>query len=194
VWGGTRTGLALLDYLNAQGWLVGSHILSLGAGLGAFEMVAAAMGGHVVATDLGSVIPLLEETIKANKALLPGSSSGSITPCVLDWGEPALPELVASTPFDFICASDCVHFEEWRGPLLDTLASLSTPASPPTVFLFIEARSPNELVFLDALEEKGFVYGLLDESHSPALSPTTNGASALVWARRRTPTLGGCHQ
>ena len=188
LWGGTKTGLSLLDYLTAQGWLSGSHILSLGAGLGAFELVAAAMGGHVVATDLDSVMPLLKQTIEANPLL--SSSTGSIRPCVLDWGEPALPELVATTPFDFICASDCVHFEEWRGPLLQTLSSLSaqSPAHPPTVFLFIEARSPSELAFLDALEGMGFTYGLLDESHSPALSPTTNAASAIVWARRR-PTI-----
>jgi hypothetical protein len=181
LWGGTRAGLALLDYLRACG-PPSPRVLSLGCGLGALELVCACQGGAVLATDLPAVRPLLARNLAANAAAL-AAGRGSLDFEDLDWAAaPALPPAVAARgPFDFALASDCVFWPELFEPLARTMGALARAQAPQPLpfFLLIEPRSPRELRFLAALEAQGFVHSRLDERHGECLRGAVSSACAI---------------
>jgi len=185
LWGGTRGGLCLLDYLRTLGIYSDRQprVLGLGSGLGALELTCAScLGAHVIATDLPCVMPLLCRNVEVNALAL---GDGAVKATCLDWNDGELPPEVAAEPFDFILASDCVYWPSLFQPLIRTLCSLSSLGTiAPPVFFVIEARSTNELQFLSALEAAGFAFGNLDELHGETLEPLISGASAVIWARR----------
>ena len=115
VWGGTRTSLCLLKALEAHwGTLVGKKILSLGAGAGLLEIILGHMGAIVVATDIESVIPLLQKNIQLNSHIC-GSNVSAVS---LDWCSPLSIEMTNLFPFDFIIASDVVYWKSLFEPFI----------------------------------------------------------------------------
>ena len=189
LWGGTRTGYALLDYLDSLSPLSGRRVLSLGCGLGALELVAAFLGAHVTATDLPMVQPLFERNLEANQGGLAAAAAargGSLAFQALDWTAPLPPAAAAAGPFDYALASDCVYWPELFGPLIATMAALSAAQAPAPLhfFLLIEPRTQRELHFFTALEAAGFLHGKLDERHSHHLAGAVSSACAIFWAHR----------
>ena len=183
LWGGTRCGLSLLDYLRAQG-LGGARVLSLGCGLGALELVCACLGAHVTATDLEMVRPLFERNAQGNAAALAGRKGvGAVAFEPLDWRAPPPAAVLAAGPFAYALASDCVFWPELFEPLIGTMAALSAAQAPRPLhfFLLIEPRSPRELDFFVALRAAGFTYAKLDERHSQHLAGAVSSACAIFW-------------
>jgi hypothetical protein len=189
LWGGTKAGLALLDYLRACAPPPPLRVLSLGSGLGALELVCACQGAAVLATDLPMVAPLLQRNL-ADNAPAVAAGGGRLEFEPLDWTAPALPPAIAARgPFAYALASDCVFWPELFAPLARTMARLaSCQPAPLPFFLLIEPRSPRELAFLAALEAEGFVYSKLDERHSPLLAGAVSSACAIFVA---TLVVGG---
>ena len=148
----------------------------------------------MLATDLPCILPLLSRNILANEKSRKGEGEGtvvggSIQCCHLDWtSAPALPrEVTREGAFDYVLASDCVYWPSLFQPLVNTLTAVAAlGATPPPVFFMIEARTPSELEFLNALETAGFSYGKLDELHGESLKPLVSGASAVFWAMKRS--------
>ena len=59
--------------------LLGAKCIELGAGVGLVGISVACMGAHVTLTDIGTMVPLLQENVEAN-----AGSSAAV--CKLDWG------------------------------------------------------------------------------------------------------------
>jgi hypothetical protein len=181
-WGGNKAGFALLDLLSARGALAGASIVALGSGAGVLELVAAALGARVLATDLGAVLPLLARNVAANARAV-GSRGGSLTTAELAWGGAALPAAVLAARPSIVLASDCVYWPELFAPLIATLRALSDAqlAAPPHVFFTLEPRSSRELAFFEQLDDAGFEWAKIDENVGGEL----DGACSVFWARRR---------
>ncbi len=192
VWGGTKAGLSLLDYLAAEraGGLAGARVLSLGCGLGALELVCAGLGAAVLATDLPAVRPLFAANAACNAALLAREAArggGALRFEELDWCAAALPAAVrAAGPFDYVLASDCVYWPELFAPLAATMGALAAAQAPAPLhfFLLIEPRTPRELDFLAALQDAGFALSRLDERHSQLLAGAVSSCSAIFCAHK----------
>ncbi|KAI8353894.1 putative methyltransferase-domain-containing protein [Mortierella sp. GBAus27b] len=79
-------GILLSKYLEAlsdrtPGYWTGKHVLELGAGQGIVSFSAAALGaGRVIATDVDSAVPSLQEGIRLN-----GFSAPQVQVVTLDW-------------------------------------------------------------------------------------------------------------
>lgn len=120
-------------------------ILEAGAGTGYLSLSLALhlsrARDRVIATDLPSVCPLLEENLAAAQErwrassptkgtpAAPGDGPASVLVRPLPWGDAcALADLQAEglSP-DLILASDLVYFEFLYGPLLRTLLGLTEP-------------------------------------------------------------------
>lgn len=184
VWRGcTRAGCYLLD---ALGSVAAARVLSLGSGVGVLEITAAALGARVLATDLPAVLPLLTANVDANAAVA-AARGGSITVAPLEWGA-SLPDTVScAAPWDIVLASDCVFWPTLVRPLVATLAAVARacPASPPHTFLMIESRGQSELALLDALDDAGFEWALLNSDQLDALRPLEGGPTSVLWCRFR---------
>ncbi|CAE7544038.1 ccnyl1-b, partial [Symbiodinium sp. CCMP2592] len=83
LWDGS---LLLASFLRSQPWRVrGQRVLEIGAGLGLPSIVAAAIGGHVIATEQ-SPVDLLRREVCRNKEVI-AAGGGSIDVQELDWAE-----------------------------------------------------------------------------------------------------------
>lgn len=186
VWGGNRAGYALLDLLSSRGALTNARILGLGSGQGLLELTAAALGAHVVATDLPIALTLLHSNAKANAHVI-SAGGGSFNVASLPWGEMSVPpDIIAQGPYTIILASDCIFWPELFTPLITTFTAISVSTStPPHIFFALEPRSPRETDFFKKLEEAGFEYAKIDEVHAVELEKLVSGAVAVFWAQLR---------
>lgn len=126
LWDGS---LLLASFLRSQPWRVrGQRVLEIGAGLGLPSIVAAAMGGHVIATEQ-SPLDLLRREVCRNKEVV-AAGGGSIDVQELDWAES--PEHVSQRlgSFDVVLGCDILagvkpgtaHFRQ----ILDIVQSVGT--------------------------------------------------------------------
>lgn len=122
------------------------RILELGAGTGLLSLTLASQHHEVVATDISSVLTLLERNIEHNKPKLP-SGGNNITVQALDWTQHQWRD-----PIDVVVTSDTVYEPSLFRPLLDTLRKVSnnppihdgvdSSATPTPVILGLERRDP----------------------------------------------------
>jgi len=94
-------------------------VLELGSGCGLVGLRLAALGAHVVMTDVPQVLELTCRNVQANLAVI---SSGSVCTEPLTWGQPLSERLVSLKTcegFDWVVGSDIVYHEH----LFDSLAS-----------------------------------------------------------------------
>lgn len=184
VWGGNRAGCALLDMLDARGAVRGRRVLGLGSGMAPLELTAAALGAHVLATDLPVALTILRANGDVNASVV-AKGGGTFATAALTWGDDKLPpELAAAGPFSFILASDCIFWPELFAPLVRTFAAVSdAQETPPHVFFTLEPRSPREADFFRELELAGFEYAKIDEIYDSELEKVMSGAAAVFWAR-----------
>ena len=112
-------------------------MVELGAGTGLPSIVAALLGGDVVATDLEENVVLMETNIDLNCRLI---SDVCVRAQALSWGdEAAAAALTAEAPIDVIIAADVVYNADVFGALLSTLDALAGPET--TVFLAMKDRA-----------------------------------------------------
>ncbi|CAE7503401.1 CaMKMT, partial [Symbiodinium sp. CCMP2592] len=126
LWDGS---LLLASFLRSQPWRVrGQRVLEIGAGLGLPSIVAAAIGGHVIATEQ-SPVDLLRREVCRNKEVI-AAGGGSIDVQELDWAES--PEHISQRlgSFDVVLGCDILagvkpgtaHFRQ----ILDVVQSVGT--------------------------------------------------------------------
>eukprot|EP00747_Dinoflagellata_sp_TGD_P186117 gnl/TRDRNA2_/TRDRNA2_42996_c0_seq1.p1 gnl/TRDRNA2_/TRDRNA2_42996_c0~~gnl/TRDRNA2_/TRDRNA2_42996_c0_seq1.p1 ORF type:complete len:402 (-),score=64.97 gnl/TRDRNA2_/TRDRNA2_42996_c0_seq1:34-1239(-) len=123
----------------------GAHVIELGCGLGLPGMVCAALGAHVVLSDVPEAQSLLRRNIAANfgcsvgggaadEKSAPEPCAGSAKAAALRWGTEAGMQVLAAEgrPFDFVICSDCVYEplygQSWK-PLADTIEALCGPST-----------------------------------------------------------------
>ena len=131
-------GLVLAHYL-AEGragqwasWLASTprrKAIELGSGAGTAGLSAAALGAHVVATDLQECLPILDVNARNNTVVI-ASGGGSIEVAPLKWGDAAqIAACCARGPFDLVLLCDCMyHTGENPDVLVDTVLAL--PGEP----------------------------------------------------------------
>ena len=135
------------------------HVVDVGAGTGVVGLVASSLGANVTLTDLPRILPLLEEGISANHALIENTRKQKenhfIRALPLKWGNiNDVKEVCRKTtkngkevdgPPDLILVSDCVYFEESLAPLIFTLRELvKSSDNSASILLSYEVRDYSE--------------------------------------------------
>jgi len=119
----------LVTYISSKypSGMKGLKVLELGSGIGLVALTCRQLGAELVATDMPSVIPLLEENIARNHQALVGEGSIQVVPYM--WGSSSSPPQDAwmEVKFDVILCADCVYAQTSIEPLLAALLALSTP-------------------------------------------------------------------
>ncbi|KAF9691883.1 hypothetical protein EKO04_010012 [Ascochyta lentis] len=176
------------------------QILELGSGTGLVGLAMAALGAHVVLTDLPSIHENLARNAKNNSTLIE-QNGGSTRTGTLDWIHPASCELFVDgvvtetldasiSKFPIILAADSLYSPEHPRMLVDTIAKwLSEDASAQVIaeFPYREAYLPEIKDFRDRMEsiglhilnegeENGFddwgASGAADDEEDRALNPS----------------------
>lgn len=142
------------NYYNKwQQTIVGAKIIELGSGIGVVGTSLAYAGGHVLLTDLptlveNAVIPnLLRNATENNtgddthwKDAIPiGKGWASALP--LDWTKPLSAEKDTMKNIDFIIASDCVWLTSMCHALLDTITAIFEMSPNATCLLSFQQRN-----------------------------------------------------
>jgi len=121
--------LVLCSYLETADFSQGKSFINksvcdLGSGTGAVGLVAAALGGQVILTDLPEFLPLMQRNIDDNKSVITGSCSAK----PLTWGENAqiqsIKDLLPARGLDFLTIADCVYYDGAVSSLVDTVVQL----------------------------------------------------------------------
>eukprot|EP01006_Ploeotia_vitrea_P038617 TRINITY_DN66257_c10_g3_i1.p1 TRINITY_DN66257_c10_g3~~TRINITY_DN66257_c10_g3_i1.p1 ORF type:complete len:263 (+),score=37.39 TRINITY_DN66257_c10_g3_i1:3-791(+) len=146
VWEGSRL---MVDKLQTMDCVAGSHAVELGSGTGVAGLCAAALGAHVVLTDLAPVVQgALSVNVKLNvrdntdatsnspwvgACSVAGTSAGSAVAGVLNWCKPAPEQQLAAlahkpqaTHIDMVLAAECVWLLELVQPFVQTVVSILT--------------------------------------------------------------------
>ena len=174
-----------MDMLHARGAVRGHRVLGLGSGMAPLELTAAALGAHVLATDLPVALTILRANADANSSVV-AKGGGRFSTAALTWGDELPPEVAAAGPFSFILASDCIFWPELFAPLVRTFTAVSDAQdTPPHVFFTLEPRSPREADFFRELELAGFDYIKVDEVFDSHMENIITSAAAVFWARKR---------
>ncbi|KAI9562990.1 hypothetical protein GHT06_010446 [Daphnia sinensis] len=125
VWDAALVLGAYLDHMNQTGHIPvkSRRILELGSGTGFVGLVAAALGGDCVMTDLPEMVPLIKRNLLKNTLLLQGA--GSVK--AFEWGSD-MSGLVSDTDkgFDIVLAADCIYYKESLDAFIKTIEDLSS--------------------------------------------------------------------
>jgi len=138
-------------------------ILELGAGIGMLSVALAVMrsalfvedhGDNILATDVESAIPLLEQNISENSQYYTLTKPHAL---VLDWGDQELPEEVRNLgELDAIVMADVTYNTASFPALSRTLSRLSRMGSrPPAILLGYKKRDETERSFWDLAAAAG---------------------------------------
>ena len=181
VWNGAPV---LARFLEGE-QLHGRRVLELGAGTGLTGIAAAALGAHVLLTDIGK--PLLE-LLRANCAANAESvrlAGGSMQVQALEWGDLDSIELAqahlsgrsgADAPYDLIIGADVVYTAEATGKLLSTLASERLCSRDTKVVLAFPPARAAALSFMSSFRDKFEVERILDEFGNEVVEELAEGA------------------
>ncbi|XP_046447702.1 protein N-lysine methyltransferase METTL21D-like [Daphnia pulex] len=125
VWDAALVLGAYLDHMNEteQKPMKNLKILELGSGTGFVGLVAAAMGGDCLITDLPEMIPLMKRNISKNAASLKGAHSAK----AFEWGSDISSIVPNSNEgFHIVLAADCIYYKESLDAFVKTLEDLSS--------------------------------------------------------------------
>ncbi|KAI9221181.1 putative methyltransferase-domain-containing protein [Blastocladiella britannica] len=125
-WFYARVALGAID-------IGGLHIAEVGAGIGLLSLALGALGAKVTATDLASVVPILQRNLDLNPA-----HAASVTAAALDWGD-ATAGAPPGSPFDLILACDCIYSEVSSSDLAVCLHRICAPGT--VVWVVSEVRN-----------------------------------------------------
>eukprot|EP01023_Acetabularia_acetabulum_P013350 TRINITY_DN16417_c0_g1_i1.p1 TRINITY_DN16417_c0_g1~~TRINITY_DN16417_c0_g1_i1.p1 ORF type:complete len:264 (-),score=36.07 TRINITY_DN16417_c0_g1_i1:126-917(-) len=119
------SSVALANYAVQQNLLQpgiykNQKVLELGSGCGLSGLVFAALGAHVILTDLEKVVPMLTQTIQLNQQCLQ-RNQGSARAQTCTWGETHIQDFGDWSSSDLIIAADVVYHAELFDPLLSQL-------------------------------------------------------------------------
>ncbi|RWS06908.1 protein-lysine methyltransferase METTL21D-like protein [Dinothrombium tinctorium] len=149
VWDAALLLAKFLDYRAKRfpNCFKGTHGLELGAGTGLCGITAALLGCNVLLTDLPNLVPLLDENINRNKAIVSQCNGGNIFARSWHWADvDAIETVFADTGFhikslDFVFISDCIYYEKGLQPLIATIKWLCKHCKPTIkIFLSYEER------------------------------------------------------
>lgn len=190
-------GVASEAALDSKNTLFGKgplRILELGAGIGIVSIALAALRStseatkgsecdHIIATDLLSAMPLLEENIANNKQYFPYTHFEAT---VLDWHEP-LPSSIqqCADHIDVIIMADVTYNIASFPALVCTVSEIincSANTTPPLVLLGYKERDTAERTFWDFMKGAGI------ELVKVAAVIGAGGAPVEIWLGR--PSTG----
>jgi len=135
--------LVLAKYLELlKDGLSGKTVVELGSGTGAVGLAAAALGAHVIISDLQENLHLLQHNIDKNKDL-----NLVVEAAVLKWGDSNAIKAVRDTQdLDYILVADCVYYDESLEDLTKTIEGLST--SKTQIIVAYEDRDSDQKIEL----------------------------------------------
>lgn len=146
VWDAALVLGAYLDHMNQTGQIPvkNRRILELGSGTGFVGLVAAALGGDCLMTDLPEMVPLIKRNLFKNIPLLQGAGSAK----AFEWGSD-MSGLVSHTDkgFDIVLAADCIYYKESLNAFIKTIEDLSSHSNEGTkteIFISYEDRESEE--------------------------------------------------
>ncbi|XP_032790305.2 protein-lysine methyltransferase METTL21D isoform X1 [Daphnia magna] len=146
VWDAALVLGAYLDHMNQTGQIPvkNRRILELGSGTGFVGLVAAALGGDCLMTDLPEMVPLIKRNLFKNTPLLQGAGSAK----AFEWGSD-MSGLVSHTDkgFDIVLAADCIYYKESLNAFIKTIEDLSSHSNEGTkteIFISYEDRESEE--------------------------------------------------
>jgi predicted nicotinamide N-methyase len=174
--------LVLAEYLQHIPMKIQSA-LELGAGIGVVGMTLAALGcTHVILSDQAYCFPLLEHNVAIN---FDSPIVGVTRPQVIElqWGQ----EMVPSSPFDLIVASDVLYCQSAFPGLVRTIAQLA-PTSATMVLIAYETRVPSmEAVFFEQMNAAGFECVIVEWQKMPQLRTVTEYPDEIHIVRFQRP-------
>ena len=207
-WDGAFVLAKYLEVASDALSLRGARVVELGAGTGVAGIAAAALGGHVVATDLPYTLDNLRAAGSANVALWALDSAdgkhGSWSAMALDWFESpagncsavdaASPQPLPPSPLvgtDIILGADVVWIPELIAPFVRTLVWLLRAGSPVSrAYIAHQTRAAaSDVLFFGEMRCAGLAVELVParELHPDyAGAPTTPGGddAIRVWVIR----------
>ncbi|WVQ64817.1 uncharacterized protein L199_002986 [Kwoniella botswanensis] len=164
----------VFDLLRRQD---GLDILEIGSGTGlvsialslAIKRYLPEVKRNIIATDLDTAIPLMNENLKFNCIDIKSNSNGNnvnVRADVLDWDKP-LPSWVSVDDHlpELVIAADVTYNTSAFPSLLQTLISLLTPSSDriPILVLAYKQRDPSERDLWKMLNDNGIKMTLVDK-------------------------------
>mmetsp|Transcript_3488 Transcript_3488/g.10125 ORF Transcript_3488/g.10125 Transcript_3488/m.10125 type:complete len:287 (+) Transcript_3488:151-1011(+) len=175
LWPATFLMAAALEkrHRSSPGYWKGKTVLELGSGCGLVGLVAAALGAHVMLTDLPTVLDLLSSNVTANlPAILAAGGRAEVT--ALQWGKDAPPPGWGSP--DLVLGADLVYHRELYPVLLDTLRQFGSA----TTILLANVRrwSHNEQQFFRPARKHFAIRDIIGEV-DPLAVPALAGLASL---------------
>eukprot|EP00930_Biecheleria_cincta_P005674 TRINITY_DN106601_c0_g1_i1.p1 TRINITY_DN106601_c0_g1~~TRINITY_DN106601_c0_g1_i1.p1 ORF type:complete len:270 (+),score=35.93 TRINITY_DN106601_c0_g1_i1:107-916(+) len=133
----------------------GARVIELGCGLAVPGMVSAALGAHVLLTDVPQVIPFIEKRAALNFRGHAAGFGGSVRSAALEWDRASAKQLLAREGyFDLVLSSDGIYAplygDESSERLADVICSLCGPST--TALIAVHHR-PAEGAPSDGTEE-----------------------------------------
>jgi hypothetical protein len=166
VWSGAELLCEYMAETFGANGLAGVHIVELGSGTGLAGIFAAALGAHVVLTDLENHAATLRENAQLNSEVI-ARAGGSVTVETLAWSAEAAGSFLqhgeqGQRQVNMIIGADIVyvqHDEDSLRNLVDTIeVLLAYPGSSPKLpfLLSYRQRAVGEEGFFKAIEDKQY--------------------------------------
>ncbi|GJJ11469.1 hypothetical protein Clacol_005702 [Clathrus columnatus] len=186
-----------------------TSVLELGCGTGIVSICFASLLNclasnqsgqqlEIIATDLGSAIPIIDHNISANKHAYPLVDIKSL---ILDWDNDTLPPETAR-PFDFVVMADVTYNTASFPSLVRTICNLvkydhvldtATPVHHPYrpyILMAYKQRDHAERSLWDMLGERGIVLTLIDKITAQCGGKGSDFSYGIPWSSIFTLTEG----